>query len=109
MRLHRPIAGGFLFLLPAIILVAMPGNASALGHRHHRPTTPPAGYAVPIQEVFQYPGTIVHQPTSPSGYAAPIQDVFQYPAAIVNQPGALLPPAVPGWVGADGPHAVHHR
>ncbi len=108
MRLHRPSGGAFVLILPALILVAMPDTASARGHRHRRPKTPPAGYAVPIQEVFQYPGTIVHQPTYPFGYAVPIQDVFQYPAAIVNQPGALPQPAVPGSIGAVGPHAVHH-
>jgi hypothetical protein len=52
---------------------------------------PSIGYAVPIQQVYQYPAPFVFQPTSPWGYAVPIQRVYQFPAVFVFQPGPEVP------------------
>jgi len=76
----------------AALLVAVaaltPGTASALGDRHHawQGIDDWAGYAIPIQDVYQYPASLVGQPTTPFGYAVPIQSVYQFPAALVDQP-----------------------
>src|SRR5260370_29660860 len=63
--------------LSLLVVVGVPGTASALGHRHHAGQGCDArvGYAVPIQSVYQYPGVIVGPPTLPYGYAVPIQTV----------------------------------
>ena len=73
-----------------MILVGMPGEGSAGGHRRHagRGHGPSVGYAVPLQSVFQYPAPLVSQPTLRTGYAVPLQSVFQFPAPLISQPGA---------------------
>lgn len=89
------------FALIAALLVAIasltPGTANALGHRHHAAQWSDewADYAVPIQDVYQYPAALVWQPTESYGYAVPIQSVYQFPAALVDQPGVVLPLAPP--------------
>ena len=50
-----------------------------------------AGYAVPLQHVYQFPAALVFQPALPYGYAVPLQHVHQFPASLVFQPGTELP------------------
>jgi hypothetical protein len=81
-----------LIALSLIALIAAPGAAEA-GHQQHRKwvNDPSVGYAVPLQRVYQFPASIVDQPTSPVGYAVPLQRIYQFPASIVGQPGAIDP------------------
>jgi hypothetical protein len=76
-----------------IAIVLMPGTASAWEHGPHGKQwqDPLAGYAVPIQAVYQFPAVLANQPTTPWGYAVPIQSSFQFPAVMANQPGAEVP------------------
>jgi hypothetical protein len=108
MDLRRPTEIASAFVLTLIILVGMPGTASAWEHRCHtgKGYRPSVGYAVPIQNVYQFPAAMVDQPTLPTGYAVPIQAVYQFPATVVNQPGAYGPFAAPARI--DGP-ALGHR
>ena len=96
-------------VLTPIILVAMPGTASAWAHRCHTGYANRAsvGYAVPGQNVYQFPAAMVGQPTLPTGYAVPIQDIYQFPATSVNQAGAFGPFAAPGWTGVPA-HGKRH-
>jgi hypothetical protein len=70
-------------------------NAQHLGHHAGLVFDDWAGYAVPIQDVYQFPAAVVWQPTSPYGYAVPIQSVYQFPASLVDQRGVVLPLAPP--------------
>src|SRR5262245_3634270 len=70
-------------------------NAQHLGHHAGPLSDEGAGYAEPIQDVYQFPAAIVWQPTSPYGYAVPIQSVYQFPASLVDQRGVVLPLAPP--------------
>ena len=70
-------------------------NAQHVGHHAGLVLDEWAGYAVPIQDVYQFPASIVWQPTSPYGYAVPIQSVYQFPASLVDQPGVVIPLAPP--------------
>jgi hypothetical protein len=83
-------------LLVAVAALA-PGTAYALGDWHHAWQTSDdwAGYTVPIQDVYQFPASIVWQPTSSYGYAVPVQSAYQFPASLVDQPGVVLPLAPP--------------
>ncbi len=97
-------------LLVGIAALA-PGTASALGHRHHRTAEFDewAGYAVPIQDVYQDPAALVWQPTAAFGYAVPIQSAYQFPAALVNQPGVQPPlaPARPLYIRSGDHHVIN--
>jgi hypothetical protein len=68
-------------VLPLAILALMPSTASAWGHRHH--------------DWMSFDAS--------AGYAVPIQTVYQFPAPLVDQPGVNLPVAPPVslhiWVG----------
>ena len=109
------IAGLKNFARSAALLVAVagltPGTASALGHRHHAAEefNEWAGYAIPIQDVYQDPASIVWQPTASSGYAVPIRAAYQFPAAQVNQPGVqlLLAPPRPLYISSGDHHVIN--
>jgi hypothetical protein len=52
------------FVLPAAIVALMPDTAFALGHHQYASTMEydaVAGYAVPIQDVYQFPAAQVYQ------------------------------------------------
>jgi hypothetical protein len=103
----------FTRILALLIAVAAvtPGTANALGHRHQVWQTSDdwTGYAVPIQDVYQFPASIVWQPTSSYGYTIPIQSAYQFPASLVNQPGVVPPlaPPRPLYISSGDHHVIN--
>jgi hypothetical protein len=85
--------GRFALVLALLTVAAFtPKTASAWTHYDDLWMTDlAAGYTVPIQLVYQFPGVIVDQPTAPWGYTYPIQNIYQFPAVIANQPGSEVP------------------
>jgi hypothetical protein len=82
-------------LIAITALTTGKANAQHLAHHGGLFLDEWAGYAVPIQDVYQFPASIVWQPTSSDGYAVPIQSVYQFPASFVTQRGVALPLAPP--------------
>ena len=109
------IAGLKNFARSAALLVAVagltPGTASASWSPASRREefNEWAGYAVPIQDVDQFPAAIVWQPTASFGYAVPIRSAYQFPAAQVNQPGVqlLLAPPRPLYISSGDHHVIN--
>jgi hypothetical protein len=75
------------FVLPAAIVALMPDTAFALGHH-------------------QYASTMEYD--AAAGYAVPIQDVYQFPAAQVYQLGVQVPvaPGVPLFIRVGDHHVL---
>src|SRR5262249_55246235 len=102
MRAHRVSACVAATALAGILGLALAVPAHAERHGHHRRFVngPWVGYAVPLQNVYQFSAALVHQLATPPGYAWPLQNVYQFPAALVHQPQMAPPFPMPGQFAA---------
>jgi hypothetical protein len=94
-RLNRMMSAAGLLLL---VLLTMNGSASAHWYRLHckRGPHPSEGYAVPIQNVFQFPAAIVWQPGGELFPIVPFQNWT------VSAPMGVSHPAF--FLSYQGPH-----
>jgi hypothetical protein len=74
MRVRRVTTIASALVLSLAILALTPGTASAWWHHHHNRMNDDAaaGYAVPIQAVYQFPAVQVNQPGVNVPFAPPV-------------------------------------